>query len=85
VHSPSPTRAGRPTPTQIRAAREECRQQANGQSLRGSARANHLRSCFAAKMPTVVKRTACRKQGKAKGLSQASLRSFVRGCMSGRV
>src|SRR5690348_15031646 len=50
VHSPSPSRAGRPTPTQIRAAREECRQQANAQGLRGSARANQLRSCFAAKM-----------------------------------
>jgi hypothetical protein len=82
VHGPS--RAARPTPAQIRAAREECRQEANTQRLRGSERAARLRSCFAAKMPTVVKRTACRKQAKAKGLAQASFRSYVRACMSGR-
>ena len=52
--------------------------------LRGSERATRLRTCFAAKMPTVVKRTACRKQGKAKGLAQSSLRSYVRQCMSGK-
>jgi hypothetical protein len=83
MHPPS-SRTARPTPAQIRAAREECRQEMNAQRLRGSERATRFRACFAAKMPSVVKRTACRKQAKAKGLAQSSFRSYVRACMSGR-
>jgi hypothetical protein len=57
----------------------------NKQGLRGSERATRLRNCFAAKMPSVVKRTACRKQATAKGLRQAALRRYIRQCMSGRI
>jgi hypothetical protein len=48
--------------------------------LVGGARAQLLRSCFAAKVPAFVRRNECRKQGKAKGFAQAGLRSFVRQC-----
>jgi hypothetical protein len=69
---------------QVRAAREACRQEANGRGLSGAERIRHLRNCLAAKAPTFAKRTACRKQGKTKGLSQAGLRDYIRQCMAGK-
>ena len=74
----------RPTRDEVRTAREACRQQANGQNLKSSERAKFLRTCFAAKMPAVVKRTACRKEAKAKGFSKASLQAYIRQCLRGR-
>ena len=70
----------RPSRDEISAAREACRQQANGQNLSGNERAKFLRGCFAAKMPAVVRRAACRKEGKAKGHVQAGLRAYIRQC-----
>jgi hypothetical protein len=72
----------RPSREEVSAAREACRQQANTQELSGSERAKFLRSCFAAKMPAVVRRAACRKEGKAKGHVQAGLRAYIRQCMA---
>jgi hypothetical protein len=74
----------RPPREEVSAAREACRQQANGQGLSGNDRAKFLRGCFAAKMPAVVRRTACRKEGKAKGFVQAGLRNYIRQCMRSR-
>ena len=72
----------RPSRDEVSAAREACRQQANTQELSGSERAKFLRSCFAAKMPAVVRRAACRKEAKARGHVQAGLRAYIRQCMA---
>ena len=72
----------RPAREEVSAAREACRQQANSQNLSGNDRAKFLRGCFAAKMPAVVRRAACRKEGKAKGHVQAGLRAYIRQCMA---
>jgi hypothetical protein len=72
----------RPSRDEVSAAREACRQQANAQELSGSERAKFLRSCFAAKMPAVVRRAACRKEAKARGHVQAGLRAYIRQCMA---
>jgi hypothetical protein len=72
----------RPSREEVSAAREACRQQANSQNLSGNERAKFLRGCFAAKMPAVVRRAACRKEGKAKGHVQAGLRAYIRQCMA---
>ena len=72
----------RPSREEVSAAREVCRQQANSQNLSGNERAKFLRGCFAAKMPAVVRRAACRKEGKAKGHVQAGLRAYIRQCMA---
>src|SRR6476469_4536018 len=82
IHTTARSRLSRPSGDQVRAARADCRAQANAKGLVGSARAQLLRSCFAGKVPTFVRRNECRKQGKAKGLAQAGLRSFVRQCLS---
>ena len=82
VHTMARARLSRPSGDQVRAARAECRAEANAKGLVGGARAQLLRSCFAAKVPAFVRRNECRKQGKAKGLAQAGLRSFVRQCLS---
>jgi hypothetical protein len=87
VVSPSasaPAVARRPSRDEVSAAREACRQQANARDLIGSERAKFLRGCFGAKMPAVVKRNTCRKEGKAKGHAQAALRAYIRQCMRGR-
>jgi hypothetical protein len=80
AHTTARARLSRPSGDQVRAARAECRAQANAKGLIGGARAQLLRSCFATKVPGFVRRNECRKQGKAKGLAQAGLRSFVRQC-----
>jgi hypothetical protein len=80
VHTTARARLSRPSGDQVRAARAECRAEANAKGLVGGARAQLLRSCFAGKVPAFVRRNECRKQGKAKGLAQAGLRSFVRQC-----
>jgi hypothetical protein len=80
AHTTARARLPRPSGDQVRAARAECRAQANAKGLIGGARAQLLRSCFATKVPGFVRRNECRKQGKAKGLAQAGLRSFVRQC-----
>ena len=72
----------RPSRDEVSAAREACRQQANAQELSGSERAKFLRSCFAAKMPAVVRRAACRKEAKGRGHVQAGLRAYIRQCMA---
>jgi hypothetical protein len=72
----------RPSREEVSAAREACRQQANSQNLSGNERAKFLRGCFAAKMPSVVRRAACRKEAKAKGHVQAGLRAYIRQCMA---
>jgi hypothetical protein len=82
AHTMARARLSRPSGDQVRAARAECRAEANARGLVGGARAQLLRSCFAGKVPAFVRRTECRKQGKAKGLSQAGLRSYIRQCMS---
>jgi hypothetical protein len=82
--APAPAIMRRPTRDEVRAARAACRQEANAQDLKSTERAKFLLTCFAAKMPAVVKRTACRKEAKAKGLSQAGLRAHIRQCMRGR-
>ncbi|MBV8747348.1 MAG: hypothetical protein JO134_20145 [Xanthobacteraceae bacterium] len=82
VHTTARARLSRPSGDQVRAARAECRAEANAKGLVGGARAQLLRSCFAAKVPSFVRRNECRKQGKAKGLAQAGLRSFVRQCVN---
>jgi hypothetical protein len=82
VHTTARARLSRPSGDQVRAARAECRAEANAKGLVGSARAQLLRSCFAAKVPAFVRRNECRKQGKAKGLAQSGLRSFVRQCVN---
>ena len=82
AHTTARARLSRPSGDQVRAARAECRAEANAKGLIGGARAQLLRSCFAAKVPAFVRRNECRKQGKAKGLAQAGLRSFVRQCVS---
>ncbi len=82
LHTTARARLSRPSGDQVRAARAECRAQANAKGLVGSARAQLLRTCFAAKVPAFVRRNECRKQGKAKGLAQAGLRSFVRQCLN---
>jgi hypothetical protein len=82
AHTTARSRLSRPTGDQVRAARAECRAEANAKGLIGGARAQLLRGCFAAKVPTFVRRNECRKQGKAKGLAQGGLRSFVRQCAS---
>jgi hypothetical protein len=82
LHPTARSRLTRPSGDQVRAARAECRAEANAKGLRGNERAQLLRSCFAAKVPAFVRRNECRKQGKAKGLSQAGLRSYIRQCVS---
>jgi hypothetical protein len=82
AHTMARARFSRPSGDQVRAARAECRAEANAKGLVGGARAQLLRSCFAAKVPAFVRRNECRKQGKAKGLAQAGLRSFVRQCVN---
>ena len=82
LHTTARARLSRPSGDQVRAARAECRAEANAKGLVGGARAQLLRSCFAGKVPAFVRRNECRKQGKAKGLAQAGLRSFVRQCLS---
>jgi hypothetical protein len=72
----------RPSREEVSAAREACRQQANSQNLSGNERAKFLRGCFAAKMPSVVRRAACRKEAKARGHVQAGLRAYIRQCMA---
>ncbi|MBV9236478.1 MAG: hypothetical protein JOZ94_11650 [Xanthobacteraceae bacterium] len=80
AHTTARARLARPSGDQVRAARAECRAEANAKGLIGGARAQLLRTCFAAKVPAFVRRNECRKQGKAKGLAQGGLRSFVRQC-----
>jgi hypothetical protein len=80
AHTTARARLARPSGDQVRAARAECRAEANAKGLVGGTRAQLLRSCFAAKVPAFVRRNECRKQGKAKGFAQAGLRSFVRQC-----
>ncbi|MBV8511909.1 MAG: hypothetical protein JO289_17280, partial [Xanthobacteraceae bacterium] len=82
AHSLARARLSRPSGGQVRAARAECRAEANAKGLVGGERAQLLRSCVAAKVPSFVRRNECRKQGKAKGLAQAGLRSFVRQCVN---
>jgi hypothetical protein len=82
AHTLARARLARPSGDQVRAARAECRAEANAKGLVGGARAQLLRSCFAAKVPAFVRRNECRKQGKARGLAQAALRSFVRQCVN---
>jgi hypothetical protein len=82
VHTTARARLSRPSGDQIRAARAECRAQANAKGLVGGARAQLLRTCVAGKVPGFVRRNECRKQGKTKGFAQAGLRSFVRQCLS---
>jgi hypothetical protein len=82
VHTTARARLSRPSGGQVRAARAECRAEANAKGLVGGARAQLLRNCVAAKVPSFVRRNECRKQGKAKGLAQAGLRSFVRQCVN---
>jgi hypothetical protein len=82
VHTTARARLSRPSGDQVRAARAECRAEANAKGLVGGARAQLLRSCFASKVPAFVRRNECRKQGKAKGLAQGGLRSFVRQCVN---
>ena len=82
AHTTARARLARPSGDQVRTARAECRAEANAKGLVGGARAQLLRSCFAAKVPAFVRRNECRKQGKAKGFAQAGLRSFVRQCAS---
>ena len=82
LHTTARARLSRPSGDQIRAARAECRAQANAKGLVGGARAQLLRTCVAGKVPAFVRRNECRKQGKTKGLAQGGLRSFVRQCLS---
>lgn len=82
LHTTARARLSRPSGDQVRAARAECRAQANAKGLVGSARAQLLRTCFAGKVPAFVRRNECRKQGKHKGLAQGGLRSFVRQCLN---
>jgi hypothetical protein len=82
IHTTARARLSRPSGDQVRAARAECRAQANAKGLVGGARAQLLRTCFAGKVPAFVRRNECRKQGKAKGLAQGGLRSFVRQCLT---
>jgi hypothetical protein len=69
---------------QIRATRAACREEAIAQGLTGPDRRQHVKSCFAAKMPRVAKRMECRREGMAKGMVQPELRDFVRQCLASR-
>ncbi len=82
AHTTARARVARPTGEQIRAARADCRAEADAKGLIGGARAQLLRTCIAAKVPAFVKRNECRKRGKAKGLAQSGLRAFIRQCVS---
>jgi hypothetical protein len=69
---------------QIRATRAACRDEARAQGLTGPDRKQHVRSCFAAKMPQVAKRMECRRDGIAKGMVQPELRDYVRQCIASK-
>ena len=69
---------------QIRATRAACRDEARAQGLTGPDRKQHVKSCFAAKMPQVAKRMECRRDGIAKGMVQPELRDYVRQCLAGK-
>jgi hypothetical protein len=69
---------------QIRATRAACRDEAIAQGLTGPDRKQHVKTCFAAKMPQVAKRMECRREGMAKGMIQPELRDFVRQCLASK-
>jgi hypothetical protein len=69
---------------QARAARAACRDEANAQGLKGGDRRQHIRDCFAAKMPQVAKRMERRKEGMAKGVARPGLRDYVRQCVASK-
>jgi hypothetical protein len=69
---------------QARAARDACRDEAKAQGLKGPDRRQHVKDCFAAKMPQVAKRMDCRKEGLAKGVDKTGMRDYVRQCMASK-
>jgi hypothetical protein len=69
---------------QIRAARSACSDEANAQGLKGADLKQHVRDCFAAKMPQVAKRIDCRREAQAKGVTQPALRDYVKQCLASK-
>ena len=73
---------GQPLSERVKAARQDCAQQARGQGLRGPALQQQIESCFTAKMPDVAKRMACRREAISNGIDQAGIPAYVRQCLA---
>jgi hypothetical protein len=71
------TRDGRPT---AKAAREACKGEVEGKSLKGAERKAAMAACFKGKRPDLAARADCRKDAKAKGLEGEALKSAVKAC-----
>jgi hypothetical protein len=86
--SPAPVNPGaagsdaQPLRERVKAARQDCLQQARGQGLRGPALQQQVESCFAAKMPDVAKRMACRREAMSNGIDQGEIPAYVRRCLA---
>ena len=76
----TPANAGAAAATSGKEARQQCRDAAIAQGLRGEARKADVKECVAKARPDLVTATQCREQGKAKGLADKELRVFVRLC-----
>jgi hypothetical protein len=68
----------------VRAARQECLQQAKDQGLRGAAARQQVESCFAAKMPEAAKRMECRREALSKGVDQTGMRAYIMQCLASK-
>jgi hypothetical protein len=83
--APSTPDAGRQAiRDQIKATRSACRDEADAQGLKGTDLKQHVRDCFAAKMPQVAKRIECRREAQAKGVTQPALRDYVKQCLASK-
>lgn len=71
------TRDGRPT---AKTAREACKNDVDGKSLKGAERKTAMAACFREKRPDLAARADCRKDAKAKGLDGEALKSAVKAC-----
>lgn len=70
-------------------AREECRNSAKSEGLKGADRAKAVSDCFKKQRPDLAQkedaRVACMGEAKTKGLDKDARRSFMKECMKGKM
>jgi len=69
----------------VKDARSKCRDDAKTQGLKGDARREAVKTCFARAMPHEAAALKCRQEGHEKGLSGSEFRSFTKQCRASAV
>ena len=83
-----PPAAATPSPAKplspLQQLHQQCKDEASGQALKGSAKRDAIDACIVNARPDQAKRIQCRKDGLAQGLRHQDLHAYMKSCIKGQ-